>query len=553
MESINDLGQDIIHLAGKGLSRSLFLAQLSEQLFNFTECDEIEIRIAKPRLTYRFLYDKSDRKTSFKRVKFRRAEGIVVPVLQQKTALESLCEKLYEKRYHPQLKYHYQRSCIVVEDTMNFALPDPDTLYKETGWGSLALLAFSSSGNILGLIILKSLNRKGFRLGDVDIFKSIAETIGIAIVFRNTQFALNERVKELSCLHGISQLVNDYRLSKEDKFQRIAEMIPPAFQYPELTSCKLLIDGKLYESGNSSRLIHTMESMLIYEGKSFGKITVMLGKGSKSELVEFLPEEQALLDSISRAISTLVARTRFERERKELEEQLHHADRLATIGQLAAGVAHELNEPLSNILGFAQLAQKSLDKPEMLEGDIGKIVKAALHSREIVRKLLLFARQMPAQKSAVNLNDVVRENVSLLDNRLKSGGIELRLELEENLPGITADRSQISQVIINLTVNAVQAMPSGGTLTVSTQCDRSAITLQIQDTGTGIAKGIRQKIFMPFFTTKDIGEGTGLGLSVVHGIITAHKGTIEVESESGKGSIFRVKLPCEHSGKGEQS
>ena len=257
----------------------------------------------------------------------------------------------------------------------------------------------------------------------------------------------------------------------------------------------------------------------------------------------FLKEERSLIDAVAREVALIVERKEAEQEKSKLESQLIHADRLATIGQLAAGVAHELNEPLGSILGFAQLARKSLEQPERAERDIEKIVTASLYAREVIKKLMVFARQMPPRKTQVNLNQVVAEGLYFLEARCARKGIEVVRQFASDLPEVTADHSQLIQVLVNLVVNAVQAMPEGGTLTISTRANNASVSLVVEDTGAGMDDEVRKQIFLPFFTTKDVDEGTGLGLAVVHGIVTSHGGSIEVDSRVGHGTRFTIRLP----------
>jgi signal transduction histidine kinase len=202
-----------------------------------------------------------------------------------------------------------------------------------------------------------------------------------------------------------------------------------------------------------------------------------------------------------------------------------------------------LNEPLGNILGFAQLAQKQSDLPGQVADDLENIVTTSLHAREIVRKLMLFARQTPPQKTEVNLNTIVEDGMYFLESRCSKNGVEVIRKLSPQIPEITADPSQLNQVLVNLVVNAIQAMPEGGTLTISTNTSDNHVILSVQDNGIGMSEKMREQIFIPFFTTKDINEGTGLGLPVVHGIINSHGGTISVESTPGQGTRFEISLP----------
>jgi signal transduction histidine kinase len=161
----------------------------------------------------------------------------------------------------------------------------------------------------------------------------------------------------------------------------------------------------------------------------------------------------------------------------------------------------------------------------------------------VIKKLLLFARQTPSKKEKVNLNKLINDSLNFFEARCAKEDIKLVRLLSPNLPQFFCDRSQLNQVLVNLVVNAIQAMPLGGKLIIETKAIKNHIILIVEDTGIGMREDVIKKIFIPFFTTKDVNEGTGLGLSVVHGIITAHKGVIKAESSANKGSRFEIKLP----------
>lgn len=230
-------------------------------------------------------------------------------------------------------------------------------------------------------------------------------------------------------------------------------------------------------------------------------------------------------------------------ENARIRRQLAHADRLTTLGVLVAGVAHELNEPLSSILGFAQIARKTPNLPGQTAQDLDKIIAASLHAREIIRKLLLFARQAPVMKSDVCLNAVVEEALGLFEHRLRKSAIRLTVSLRKGLPAITADAGQLNQVVVNLVVNAIQAMPNGGALSVATFVETGHVVCAVQDTGDGMSEAVLEHIFVPFFTTKEISQGTGLGLPVAQGILAEHGGMLEVSSLPGQGTRFAIRLP----------
>jgi signal transduction histidine kinase len=232
-------------------------------------------------------------------------------------------------------------------------------------------------------------------------------------------------------------------------------------------------------------------------------------------------------------------------EHIELKQQLQHADRLATVGQLAAGIAHEINGPLNNILGYAQLSSKQQDLPEQVYQDLDNIVRLSLHAREVVKKVMLFSRQVPPKHDLVALNKVIHDSLYFTDPLSRQNKIKIKCRLGDDLPLIVGDFSQLRQVVVNLIVNSAQAMDHhGGHIVIQTHHEiPDRVILSVQDTGIGMTPGTLKQCFLPFFTTKDVDEGTGLGLSVVHGIIQGHNGEISVNSEVGKGSKFIVSFP----------
>jgi len=361
-----------------------------------------------------------------------------------------------------------------------------------------------------------------------------------------TARALHERVKELSCLYCINQILETYGGSPHEVFRQIVELIPPAWQYPEVASARIVLDGRQYETPGFREGHQRQAADVILGGKSRGIVEVVYSEEKlPSDDSPFLKEEQNLLNAIARQIAFIVERQQAEEERAQLQKQLMHADRLATIGQLAAGVAHELNEPLSSIIGFAQLVQRNPRLPEETVPDIQRIVTASLHAREIIKKLLLFARQAPTFKGHTNLNSIVSEALGLFEHRFENEGIEVACTFCPRVPEMTADAGQLTQVLVNLIANAIQAMPEGGKLNVITDVQDGYVVCTVEDTGVGMTEEVLDRLFVPFFTTKDVNQGTGLGLPVVHGIVTSHGGTIEVKSKPGKGTKFAVRLPIE--------
>jgi signal transduction histidine kinase len=386
-------------------------------------------------------------------------------------------------------------------------------------------------------------------MGQVNSKRTAAPASGLKNA-EDLQWALRERVKELTCLYGIAQVAHRPGISLGETLQGIVELLPPAWQYPEIACARILFDGRAYTAPAFQEGPQRQAAEVVVAGIRRGAVEVFYTR-HKPGFAEgpFLKEERSLIDTVAKEVAIIIGRREAEDYKSKLQDQLRHADRLATIGQLAAGVAHELNEPLGNILGFAQLANKAPRLPKATARDLEKIVQTCLHAREVIQKLLLFSRQMPPLKTAVNLNQVVEDGLYFLESRCAKAGIEVVRALAGELPATSADPSQLNQVLVNLVVNAVQAMPEGGTLTIQTAAGQTAagqpcVSLIVQDTGLGMTEEVRKKIFVPFFTTKDIDQGTGLGLAVVHGIVSAHGGAIRFDSEAGRGTRFEIQLPA---------
>jgi len=356
--------------------------------------------------------------------------------------------------------------------------------------------------------------------------------------------ALLERVKELGCLYAIAQIARRCQGSLEVILQEVTETVRCAWQYPEVASARIVIDGRVLAKAGKGPRLQTQTAPILVAGRLRGSVEVAYAKPRPPcDEGPFLKEERSLIAAVAEQVAAILEHEEVERERRMLVEQLRHADRLATLGQLAAGVAHELNEPLGGILGFAQLARKSPGLPAEVAGDIDRIAAAALHARDVIRKLLLFAHQTPPERLPLDLNRLVEDGLQLLRPHCEQEAVEIRLALGPGLPPLVADGGQLRQVLTNLVVNALQAMPKGGNLTISTIRDAGEALLVVEDTGVGIAEDVMDKLFLPFFTTKDVGGGTGLGLPVVHGIVTAHGGSIRVHSKLGQGARFEVRLP----------
>lgn len=352
---------------------------------------------------------------------------------------------------------------------------------------------------------------------------------------------LNERVKELKCLYEISKICQDVTCPMDAILARILEVVPEGWQYPDRLKVHLKLDTielGVFEQGQD---IVFLESTLTIQNVNRGKIIV--GYTDVNEkLFSFLPEELQLLNQISHEISSYVERNEQREKDAKMEQILRGNDRLNILSELTAGIAHELNTPLGNILGYAELLQRS-EKEPLKRNDIQKIISSTKNAREIVKRLMYFSCDMPQQFSLANINDLINENIGFLQKQIIDNQVKIEMNLDDAVPLIRLDGLQFSQVLFNLILNAIGAIEKGGKVKITTLANREKLILKIKDNGKGISKENQQLIFQPFFTTKPTGEGTGLGLSVVHGIVKGHGGGIEVESEIGVGTEFSITFP----------
>jgi two-component system, NtrC family, sensor kinase len=234
-------------------------------------------------------------------------------------------------------------------------------------------------------------------------------------------------------------------------------------------------------------------------------------------------------------------------ERMELEAQLAQADKLSSIGLLAAGVAHEVNTPLAVISSYTQMLAKQVRGDQRVAPLLDKITQQTFRASEIVNGLLNFSRTGAAEFTSLDLNHIIEETLKLLEHQFRTSQVQLQMSLEQDLPPILGNSGKLQQVFLNLFLNAKDAMAAGGTLRVATQAN-GHVAVDVSDTGSGIALEHMQRIYDPFFTTKTtVSEGrprgTGLGLAVSYGIIQEHAGKIQVESQVGSGTTFHLEFP----------
>jgi len=302
-------------------------------------------------------------------------------------------------------------------------------------------------------------------------------------------------------------------------------------------ACAGMIIALIVSNFLAKGVLHPIKH-LIYASHQWasGNLDYRVETTAKDEISE-------LTDTFNLMASSL--KERDERLKEYTQQQIMKSERLATLGQLAAGVAHEINNPLGAILMYSHLFLEEMGDEDSHRKNLEKVVAEATRCKNIVRGLLDFARQSEPNVEEADANDILKRTLSLIQNQALFQNIKVNLALSPSLPRTMMDSSQMQQVFTNIILNAAEAVAGEGKLTIASRvtADGSSVEIEITDTGCGIPRENIEKVFDPFFTTKEVGRGTGLGLAVSYGIIARHKGIIEVKSEPGKGTTFIVRLP----------
>ncbi|HEA31476.1 MAG TPA: HAMP domain-containing histidine kinase [Leeuwenhoekiella sp.] len=354
-----------------------------------------------------------------------------------------------------------------------------------------------------------------------------------------TETALKERIKELTCLYEVSSILMNVTHEKlYDELKAIGASLKKAFQFPSETQIEIFIPGHSVSTGKSSA-VGILSSAIILFNKNVGHIEAQLNQ----EKLGFLAEEQQLLDNIALKIGDLLERIEIVKNESVLRMQMERADRLNILGELTAGIAHELNTPLANILGYAELLRPKMQVDQEAEADVEKIISSAIYSREVVKKLMFFACEMPQEMKKVNIVPSIKGAVDLLDATFRKSEVRYIVKIEEEQLWLRADIIQLTQIIFNLVINAIYFSPKNALVTIEAFQNEYSVILKITDEGSGLSEVALEKVFQPFFTTKPVGQGSGLGLSVVHGIVASHKGTIIAANNEDRGATFTVTLP----------
>ncbi len=356
------------------------------------------------------------------------------------------------------------------------------------------------------------------------------------------EFKLKERIKELTCLYEVTSIIvnADYD-ALETSMEAIAHSLKRAWQHEK--EARVILNSKDYFVVTDKD--DPKEIFIRSEIKVFNKIDGFVQVGYPIKLfaiTDFLAEERKLLDNVALALGNLLERKQIRDSEATVRLQIERTDRLHILGEITAGIAHELNTPLANILGFTELLTENIGDKAAVR-DLKKIMDNAIFCREIVKKLMFFTCEMPHEMIEVHLNPIVENVLKLLGPSLLEKNIRLTKLFSKADIMLRTDAVQITQVLFNLIMNAVYYSPTGGQVKVIVDEISEKIQIKISDEGPGIDPKNAARIFEPFFTTKPLGEGSGLGLSVVHGIISSHQGSISHQANSPLGSVFIVNFP----------
>lgn len=354
---------------------------------------------------------------------------------------------------------------------------------------------------------------------------------------------LRERVKELSCLYEVSNIFSSFQGNLEETFSEIVNIVKTAWLYSEDAVVELTYDTTHTTSKKIPKQSVSLSEEVTLTNEKKLEIKVHYSS-DKHSLNSFLEEEHSLLKQLATDLADFLNGQLLKEQEDFLKRGLERNDRIAILGEISAGIAHELNTPLANILGFSELLEEKIHE-EQLKHDIKKIIKSASYAREVVKKLMFFTCDMPQNREPQLLKPLLDEALSLLGPNLKKAGVKVSFQMGSPELSLRLDRVQFLQLIFNLMSNAIYASPMGGIINIDVFENDKRVILEFSDQGEGIHKEAHSKLFEPFFSTKPAGQGSGLGLSVVHGIVRSHQATINIRENRPKGTIFSIQFPKE--------
>jgi len=398
--------------------------------------------------------------------------------------------------------------------------------------------------------------KEPIRVMSNDLRKEIEEHKQTELERKQHLHDMGERVKELQCLYGITKALH-IRNTLDETFHDVIKLMPPGWHHPEYTRIRICFDDKEFFEVPFEPTEWKQTSDIIIDDKCRGAVEVYYTK-EFPQIYEgpFLKEERHLINDISKTLSAVIEHKQAEAEKERLQRELQQSQKIESLGHLTGGIAHEFNNLLGVINGYAELAiDKYINKvDDTLLGYMRNIMKAGNRAANLVGQMLAFSRSEPVDDVPLKLSQLIREDINMLRSTLPST-IEIETEINPELPSVLMNATQLNQVLMNLLINARDAMDGVGKLTVRLHWRHGLdtedsvshkaikgdwIELSVSDTGSGIEPEIVKNIFNPFFTTKEVGIGTGMGLSIIYRIMEDHGGHIILDSELGKGTTFRM-------------
>lgn len=390
---------------------------------------------------------------------------------------------------------------------------------------------------------------------DVRISTNVRNTDGSrAIGTRVSEEVYNQVVKQGTPWIGRAYVVNDWYITAYEPIRNINNEIIGILYVGELEQKYVDLQRQTVLAFLAITLLGTLAAMTLayllsrrmsIPIRELASASREIEQGNLDAEVEILgSDELGELAETFNAMATAL-KERDKQLREFTQSKIMESERLALIGQIAANVAHELNNPLQGIVTYSHLLLEKMPNENSATESLNKIVIQANRCRDIIRGLLDFSRQRKPDKTICDINSVLGECVALIENQAIFHNIKITKQFEEDLPMVVVDPSQMQQVFMNMIINAAEAMDDSGRLDLATRFDpvEELFEIEIKDTGQGILEENVEKLFDPFFTTKEVGHGTGLGLAISYGIIKEHKGTISVETEVGQGTTFLIRLP----------
>ena len=391
--------------------------------------------------------------------------------------------------------------------------------------------------------------------GWVGVCHDVGEDVRRETALRELAHELEERVKELNCLYGISHIVERSGGSLDMILGETVELLPRSWEYAEIASARITLDGQEYPASDFEETPWRQTADLKVHGEVVGRVEVVyLEERPERDEGPFLAGERALLNAIAERLGHIVERLRAEEwlhEREaELRGRLTHLGRVGEVGEMASSIAHEVNQPLSAITLYAQaghrLAQAGSLAPGAADDLLSRIAADALRAGAIIHRLGNLVRRQDVNQVACDVNALIRDVTHLVAVDARLHDVTLTLDLASGLPTVLADGVQIQQVVLNLVRNAIDSMAetdraAGAVVVRSKRAGNGHIVVSVEDDGCGLADDAEEHLFQPFFTTKE--GGMGMGLSISRTIAAAHGGRLWFERKPTRGTIFHLELP----------